>query len=151
MQLAMDLQQTSVELKQRTEDDAHLVAKSEALTCVLLDDLQISHHQITTSMTSMSGISAELKADINRALVSIQFQDRVSQRVAHVIESIEYLVGWLNPSSSEKSYAATRNLLLSEIGSRFTMQAERDIVDRPSTGFTKAAAKSANSMSVELF
>jgi methyl-accepting chemotaxis protein len=56
-----------------------------------LRDLQAAHGEMKETLTDMTEDGALLAGDIGSAVRGMQFQDRVSQRIAHVVEDLETL------------------------------------------------------------
>src|SRR5262249_46309032 len=53
-----------------------------------LRDVERTHEQISARLNEARHMSRDLARDIGMAVISLQFQDRVSQRVEHVIEAL---------------------------------------------------------------
>ena len=126
--LADDIKETSTELKARSESDAARLRESQEQALRVLEEINDTHQQMVQSLNNTSGISQELSRDIAGAVVSMQFQDRVSQRIAHVIETLQLLVGRVD-SQAEESWepaaAEQSGEILDELASRYTMDSER--------------------------
>ncbi len=80
-ELAKNLREASGEIKQRANDDLEMFAESEQKANSLLSDLQVSHNTMMHSIEKTSEISTQLRDDIGRSVMSMQFQDRISQRI----------------------------------------------------------------------
>ncbi len=52
---------------------------------------------MTHSLSNSAAMSRQLNLDIGQAVMSMQFQDRVNQRIGHLIDSIEELNAELQP------------------------------------------------------
>jgi methyl-accepting chemotaxis protein len=56
-----------------------------------LRDLQAAHGEMKETLAGMTGDGGLLASDIGSAVRGMQFQDRVSQRIAHVVDDLETL------------------------------------------------------------
>jgi methyl-accepting chemotaxis protein len=83
-----------------------------------LEDLRAAHQEMKQELASMNEQSALLASDIGSAVREMQFQDRVSQQIAHVVQDLETLQAKL--VSSEDGGGAPSF-------SSFTMREEREI------------------------
>jgi methyl-accepting chemotaxis protein len=103
--------------------DAQYVRQSETSINAVLDDFRRITNELTSSCTSLRTSSAHIKDDVADSLVQLQFQDRVSQILAHVGSSIGQLPAALDGSDSE----AVRRLneLQTNLQKSFTTREER--------------------------
>jgi methyl-accepting chemotaxis protein len=74
------------------EDNSRL-AKSETSIAQVLEQFQDSSENILQSAQILEQESAAVQASVEEVLVNLQFQDRVSQILGHVISDMEKLVG----------------------------------------------------------
>ncbi|WP_062062296.1 methyl-accepting chemotaxis protein [Cellvibrio sp. OA-2007] len=74
------------------EDNSRLV-KSESSIAQVLEQFQHSSESILQSAQVLEHESAAVQASVEEVLVNLQFQDRVSQILGHVIDDMEKLVG----------------------------------------------------------
>ncbi len=128
-QLSIELNETSTAIKARADLDSQTYGRSEGVAKQLLVDLNASNVRITDSLNQTAKIGGELRGDIAKAVMSMQFQDRVSQRIAHVIETLESMTQRIEPMCTQiPSYAAKRRYSewMKEISSRYTMDSERN-------------------------
>jgi methyl-accepting chemotaxis protein len=79
-----DLKQMNDKDRQRVEQCKHEVDDS-------LRDLQNAHREMKKILTGMTEEGALLASDIGAAVRGLQFQDRTSQRIAHVVEDLDTL------------------------------------------------------------
>lgn len=79
-----DLKQMNDKDRQRVEQCKHEVDGS-------LRDLQGAHGEMKKMLTGMTEEGALLANDIGAAVRGLQFQDRTSQRIAHVVEDLDTL------------------------------------------------------------
>ena len=150
-QLASELKSTSSELKVRTEADRKRFAESDRLARGLLDDIHVHHQNISTSLGLTGKISGELRNDIAQAVVSMQFQDRVSQKIAHVVGAMSFLIDQVLPNISANEDDGVAELWLNELGRNTTMDSERRLIDSNQQADAHAGQTSSETCSVELF
>lgn len=151
-ELAVELFDTTAEMRQRAKTDAENVEKTNAAVRQLLTRLEQTYCQMNMAMTATANISVELRSDIGKAVTSMQFQDRVSQRVAHVVEALTGLADLIHPWCSEASATEAKRHFdswQSEMAQHYTMDSERTANGAsPQCGST---GKSDNTLNVELF
>lgn len=112
-----DLQQMNDKDHQRVEQCKIEVDKS-------LEELQGAHGEMKEMLTGMTEEGALLASDIGAAVRGLQFQDRTSQRIAHVVEDLETMHSRLATRFGDVSAFGTA----SDIGfSDYTMQEERAV------------------------
>jgi len=118
-----DLQQMNDQGRQRVEQCRLDVDES-------LRDLQTAHGEMKTMLTGMTEDGASLASDIGAAVRGLQFQDRTSQRIAHVVEDLDALqnklAGRLGDLPVTPAGSAS-NPGKDEEFSAYTMQEERDV------------------------
>jgi hypothetical protein len=56
-----------------------------------LEDLQAAHSEMTEMLNGMTAEGVSLATDISSAVRGMQFQDRISQRIAHVVAELDTL------------------------------------------------------------
>ncbi len=150
-ELARELFQTTGEIKCRADRDAIELLEMNATVVGLLGKLDQTYQQMTEAMARTAKLSGELQNDIGKAVMSMQFQDRVSQRIAHVVQSLDILINRLDPFCSKADIAETTrvfNVWLGEMQSHYTMDSER-LFDSQSTASRTGAHSQTNSS--ELF
>jgi methyl-accepting chemotaxis protein len=112
-----DLQQMNDQDHQRVEQCRREVDES-------LKDLQGAHGEMKKMLTGMTEDGALLANDIGAAVRGLQFQDRTSQRIAHVVEDLDTLHAKLTTRFGAVSGAEAA----SEDGfSAYTMHEEREV------------------------
>ncbi len=89
-----------------------------------LREMQVAHGEMKRMLTGMSEEGALLANDIGSAVRGLQFQDRTSQQIAHVVEDLETLHRKLTDRCGGTSIDSTE---LEEGFSSFTMREEREI------------------------
>jgi methyl-accepting chemotaxis protein len=89
-----------------------------------LRDLQSAHGEMKTILTGITDEGALLANDIGAAVRGLQFQDRTSQRIAHVVEDLDTIRTRLASSfGDESSIEAASDAGFSD----YTMQEEREV------------------------
>lgn len=129
--LVGEIKKTSAELKSRSAVDLETFQDSQQQAVKLLKDIFESHRHITASLNKTGAISHELSREIGSAVMSMQFQDRVSQRIAHVTETLEMLVQRVASTAavgSDEVAADECDRLLKQLSSRCTMESERVVL-----------------------
>jgi methyl-accepting chemotaxis protein len=103
--------------------DAQYVQQSETSISGVLDDFRRITSELSASCASLRDSSAHIKDDVADSLVQLQFQDRVSQILAHVGSSISRLPAALGAADDE---AANRvGELIADLEKSFTTHEER--------------------------
>jgi methyl-accepting chemotaxis protein len=151
-QLNRSLHQVSTELRQRITIDAESARDSQVKVTNLLDQLGVMHHGLTSSLQRTESLSEAVSRDITKSVMALQFQDRVNQRLDHVVEALQALKENLSPfrdvacagkaSSRSADWRAWLN-------SRSTMSSERQVIGLDSD--TKQSVTATDFGSVELF
>jgi hypothetical protein len=85
--------------------------------------MQATHSALASMLSSMTGESATLVKDIGVAVRAMQFQDRISQQIAHVVHDLETLHSKIHAQRCEGAVSAAGH----EGFSAFTMHEERVI------------------------
>ncbi|HEY1336424.1 MAG TPA: methyl-accepting chemotaxis protein [Bryobacteraceae bacterium] len=86
--------------------------------------LQSTHRSTRESVEAMAADARRLADRIASAVVGLQYQDRMNQRVSHVIEALEQLESAVGGRSGD---------LMEEVRSGYTMEAERAVLARTVT------------------
>lgn len=144
------MQGATSELKSLAADDRKQVEVSKRDVETSLVGLEFASSEMQKAMNASANNNARLVGDISKAVISLQFQDRVSQRIGHVIESLDMMdksltqctLGERGEAVALRTQQVKDNLL-----SSYTMESERaahgDIGDH--------AAPADNDSDVELF
>ncbi|HUB78303.1 MAG TPA: methyl-accepting chemotaxis protein [Bryobacteraceae bacterium] len=93
--------------------------------------------------------NARLAGDIASTVVGLQFQDRVKQRVEHVVEALQRLEGVLGGEHQATEPDAASSLMAG-VHASYTMQSEREAHSEAANQSASSAAEPAE-MEVELF
>jgi methyl-accepting chemotaxis protein len=89
--LRMLARSTLDDLQQMNEKDHKRVEGCKLDVDESLKDLQTAHGEMKKMLTGMTEEGALLASDIGAAVRGLQFQDRTSQRIAHVVEDLDTL------------------------------------------------------------
>jgi methyl-accepting chemotaxis protein len=89
-----------------------------------LGDLQAAHGDMKKMLTGMTEEGSLLADDIGAAVRGLQFQDRVSQRISHVVEDLDTLQGKLKTRFGD---IAAGEISPDEGFSDYTMHEEREV------------------------
>jgi methyl-accepting chemotaxis protein len=113
------------------------------------------HQRTRDSLARNTQENSRLAGDIAAAVMGLQFQDRVKQRVEHVVEALENLENVLAGNWRARA-AASDSDLLAGVHSSYTMEAEREAHHRMDGQTTSPPAEvgamaEAGEMEVELF
>lgn len=141
---AKDLREFLAEDRQQQEQ-----SRNEADSA--LNMLLSLHRRTRDSLERTTNENSRLAAEIASAVVGLQFQDRVKQRLQHVIEALEGLEQTM--SGNSRAHAGDLGAgsdLLAGVQSSYTMESERAAHNRAS-GQTNSAPLEAEEMEVELF
>jgi methyl-accepting chemotaxis protein len=113
----------------------------------VLEALTGANERLRLGLQESAASSEALARDISRAVMTLQFQDAVSQRVGHVVSALHVVHEGLSGRlpRRERSAQGPRHVVES-----YTMQAERDTHARH-FGEPQATASSSAAGSVELF
>jgi methyl-accepting chemotaxis protein len=112
-----DLQRLIDKDRRRAEECRNEVDES-------LRDMQSAHGEMKRMLTGMTEEGTLLASDIGSAVQGLQFQDRTSQQIAHVVEDLDMLYAKLTDrgSTAGESKAASKDAF-----SAYTMYEERQI------------------------
>jgi len=101
------------------------------------------HAELEARIRDLSNSGENLAREIGAAVVGMQFQDRVSQRLGHVIEALEECHSLANAPGANGALPATA--MLRSMTNTYTMAEERDAHLRGSGASRAAPSASANS------
>ena len=118
----------------RTNEQGHKQAEQSRLEVdESLRDLQAAHGEMKEMLTGMTEEGALLANDIGSAVRGLQFQDRTSQRIAHVVEDLDTIHARLTTRFGDVAAGGGAS---DEGFSAYTMQEEREVAGM---GATEAA------------
>lgn len=135
--LVIEIKNTSRELRERTQFDVQRFHSSEKQAVDLLQDIDVNQKQMTESLNQTSRISSTLQGEISRAVMSMQFQDRVSQRLGHVIDTLQLLMMRADSKADsiyESAAGEVSEQFLKSIAGSYTMDSERNVLNRSTEG-----------------
>ena len=89
----------------------------------LCSDLQAAHSEMAEMLNGMTAEGALLATDIGSAVRGMQFQDRISQRIAHVVADLDTLSARLQHVGNVSPGAVAAD----EGFSAYTMREERAV------------------------
>jgi methyl-accepting chemotaxis protein len=115
---------TLEDLKQTNEQDLKRVARCRQEVDASLRDMQVAHDEMKTVLTGMTEQDVLLANDIGSAVRGMQFQDRTSQQIAHVVEDLETLQSKLAQRISAGPPDGSAH---EEVFSGYTMREEREL------------------------
>jgi methyl-accepting chemotaxis protein len=105
--------------------DTQYVKQSEASISGVLEDFRRIAGELSDSCGALRESSAVIKDDVASSLVQLQFQDRVSQILAHVVASLERLPRAL--SAAEGDAGQELRELIADLHKSFTTHEERAV------------------------
>lgn len=150
--VSRDVLQMTTELRSRANSDQEVAQASKEETDRALDLLTASHEQMRRSVEFSVRNSEEVAKDVGRAIMSLQFQDAVSQRVSHVVATLREVEAGLSECVADAPCDTTADTLSStwyeRLEKSYTMAEERQVLGGPHVHEQEAAASAG---SVELF
>ncbi len=122
-----ELRELSNRLSVRIAEDNEASLNSEHTVRTILERLTSSYVQMSESLTTSASMGRQLNSDIAQAVMSMQFQDRVNQRIAHIIETISEVCSELQPHThgADGSAQDRTQALMDRLAKSYTMDAER--------------------------
>ncbi len=122
------------DLQRMNDNDHKRVEQCRLEVDESLRDLQSAHGEMKKMLTGMTEEGALLANDIGAAVRGLQFQDRTSQRIAHVVEDLDTLRTRLKVRFGEVTADEAAS---SEGFSDYTMHEEREVAGLADTGSTQ--------------
>ncbi|WP_143277749.1 methyl-accepting chemotaxis protein [Bordetella genomosp. 10] len=124
--------QTCTAAEQTTRREQEAIAASETAIQQVLEGFQAFADGLTDTADRLREESQGIQTEVNEALVQLQFQDRVSQVMAHVVTNIERLPGVLRDHRRECEDAGelvplAADGLLQELEKTYAMAGEREL------------------------
>ena len=113
---------------------AAMLAASRREAEATLAGLHHTHERIQTSLSAMTAQSTDLADEISRAILSLQFQDRVNQRISHVVDALESMEAALSRplgTGDDDHHHGRHRQVAEDLRSSYTMQAEREVECAP--------------------
>lgn len=90
------IHQTASNTKNIMEHEGELLSETERKVDALIDDFQLMIERIQNSSQALKNDASSVQQDINNVLVSLQFQDRISQILTQVSDSLLQLERTIN-------------------------------------------------------
>jgi methyl-accepting chemotaxis protein len=115
---------TLEDLRRTNEQDAKRVEICRNEVDESLRDMQDAHGEMEQILTGMTEDGALLANDIGSAVRGMQFQDRTSQQIAHIVEDLDTLHTKL---TARYGVMAPGDTVLDEGFSAYTMYEERQV------------------------
>ncbi|WP_233233831.1 methyl-accepting chemotaxis protein [Bordetella sp. LUAb4] len=124
--------QTCTAADQSTKREQEAIAASETAIQQVLEGFQTFAEGLTETTDRLREESQGIQAEVNDALVQLQFQDRVSQVMAHVVANIERLPAVMQDHRRDCDEAGVllplaAGGLLQELEKTYAMAGERDL------------------------
>lgn len=112
------------------EYDASMISRSELTISSVLSRFEVTVSGLSDSAEVLRQESAQIRNEINEVMVTLQFQDRVSQILGHVRSDFEKLERYIDSSVNEVAESGFSAPLdveawLDELASSYTMQQQR--------------------------
>ena len=127
-ELALNLralaESTLQDLRRMNEKDSERVEQCRREVDASLRDLQAAHSEMAEMLNGMTAGGTLLANDIAAAVRGLQFQDRISQRIGHVVADLDTLSARLQ---THVGNVAPGPALADEGFSAYTMQEEREV------------------------
>ncbi|WP_347257858.1 methyl-accepting chemotaxis protein [Methylocaldum sp.] len=115
---------SALELSEKTANqDVKLLTDSETAINRVLDQFSKAGGALCQSAEILQGKSVEIKNELSDILVSLQFQDRVSQILGHVRDDLEKLHACISEASGKETIDA--KLWLKELAQTYTTEEQR--------------------------
>ncbi len=91
--------------------------------------MSISYEKMNESLSSSAAMNRQLNLDIGQAVMSMQFQDRVNQRIEHIVSTIHELSADLRPLALSRDPDTADKIIklwTDRLAEKSTMAAERN-------------------------
>ena len=138
-EVSTDINRAATELRQRAANDREEATRSREEVSAALDAMMALHGDMQQAIQQAQHNSQQLAQDISRAVVALQFQDTVNQRIGHVVHALEELYTALQAqagpaagsAAEPPASAAASGDWAGRLAQRYTMDAERRRIGRP--------------------
>ena len=114
------------DLQSMVTEDQRAYQKSKLEVDRVLEDFRLMHNSTRQFISTMQEESRGVAQEIAGAVRSLQFQDRVSQRISHVVGELERIKSELH-AHCEDVELDTRGIL-EHLSSTYTMHEERNVL-----------------------
>jgi methyl-accepting chemotaxis protein len=115
----------AAELRALVAEDRQALSQSRGDADAALDLLLSTHLRAREALSAVAEDNRALAGDISRAVVGLQFQDRVGQCLTHVVEALEKMEHQLGGAAG-----AGAGGLVQDVHSSYTMESERAVLAR---------------------
>jgi methyl-accepting chemotaxis protein len=115
---------TLKDLRQMNDRDHKRVQECRREADDSLREMQAAHGEMKEMLTGITEEGAQLASNIGSAVRGLQFQDRISQQLAHVVEDLDTLHGKL---ATRAGVEAGEDIDPDEGFSAYTMREEREV------------------------
>lgn len=149
-----DVNATVEDLRSLASEDVNQILAGRTAVTAALDDISRVHLQMEQSMHVVAHAGESLAADVAGAIMRMQFQDKVSQRLSHVTHALDEMHDELTAALAEVPERGTGDSLrrqqeiLQRLARTYTMAAEHGVQARLQG---KAVAAHQAEGSVDLF
>ncbi len=132
-ELSVTIVGAAAELRDMAEADRENLAASRRDVGQALHDLGEAHTGMRSVLDDARVKSAKLADDISRAVMHLQFQDRLGQRISHVVTALDNMESALRRSLVSADHAcaetmARRGEIVSNLEGSCTMERERAVL-----------------------
>jgi methyl-accepting chemotaxis protein len=128
-ELTQTMNHTTSELKDLAEADKSEAGRSRETAGQTLSKLEQASARMQQTVAESCRASETLYEQISKAIVNMQFQDRVSQRLGHVIDSLDAMTRALGAESGTGANTPTveerTQQVAAELAATYTMPSER--------------------------
>lgn len=128
-ELTHTIDKATAELKELAEADKLEAGRSREAARETLIKLEQAGQRMQQTVSDSCKASETLYEQISRAIVNMQFQDRVSQRLGHVIDSLDAMSHALDEHAQHEAPNATlgerKQQVAAELAATYTMPSER--------------------------
>ncbi|MDQ7049845.1 MAG: methyl-accepting chemotaxis protein [Enterobacterales bacterium] len=134
---------------QSAETEDAMATQAEAIIHEVMVQHKLTTYTLAESDKLLVNMSQQIKQEVANVIIELQFQDRVSQKLRHIEESIEEAKNIIEASQQmdAKGRQAAFTQLPAKLQSSYTMEEEHQ-AHHSATG---KASKAASSVEVELF
>ncbi len=155
--ISASIESSSSELRERASADTQAAARSREEVLRELDAMAALHEGMQRAVADSRANSEQLARDISAAVMAMQFQDTVCQRIGHVVHTLEQIHRVLDACTSSDAAAprdagprddSARNWA-ARMTQQYTMASERDVFAAHASG--NQTTENDSTDNVELF
>jgi methyl-accepting chemotaxis protein len=134
--VATNIKDASTKLQDRTTADNREATARRIDVNRMLDSMAAVHEEMQQTISASKASSESLACDISQAVVAMQFQDAVGQRIGHVIRSLQEMhalyLQYINygdvPRSSTGQSSSQTEHWTKDMAKHYTMEVERAVL-----------------------